>query len=286
MKYTYTVYILQIIIICWFRLISLYNCRSRSQEAAPSLRGRNTPGIEGIPDLTAEQLTCSGSGAMPQAPVAEQKMCWVQPKKMMKDWVTENHSTRVNQTLCLFRLVLEEKSWPTPTRSMWWAWMEIQELSIWRCCRNPSAIASMHKLVVRLNVDASLLPRPLAHSKRSAMVPTSRTLMVKSLSKMMRLVTWTRFVCMCDLQNPVLRCLKLLQFRKFHVKWTCRIRVERFQRFAKWSFSQVAWVATSTWCTIALIRTAFYSVYYRATSPSRPNFSDQHLMSWQMNWVR
>jgi len=39
-----------------------------AEEAAPSLRGRNTPGIEGIPDLTAEQLTCSGSGAMPQAP--------------------------------------------------------------------------------------------------------------------------------------------------------------------------------------------------------------------------
>ena len=59
--------------ILYIRLISSYNCRSRFQEAAPSLRGRNTPGIEGIPDLTAEQLTCSGSGAMPQAPVAEQQ---------------------------------------------------------------------------------------------------------------------------------------------------------------------------------------------------------------------
>ncbi len=94
MKYTYTVYKLQVII-CWFRLISLYNCRSRSQEAAPSLRGRNTPGIEGIPDLTAEQLTCSGSGAMPQAPVAEHKMCWVQPKKndeRLGHWKSLNES--------------------------------------------------------------------------------------------------------------------------------------------------------------------------------------------------
>jgi len=50
------------------------------------LRGRNTPGIEGIPDLTAEQLTCSGSGAMPQAPVAEQQKSaeFTNPKKKLK----------------------------------------------------------------------------------------------------------------------------------------------------------------------------------------------------------
>lgn len=75
--------------ILYIRLISSYNCRSPFQEAAPSLRGRNTPGIEGIPDLTAEQLTCSGSGAMPQAPVAEQQKSaeFTNPKKKTEDWM-------------------------------------------------------------------------------------------------------------------------------------------------------------------------------------------------------
>lgn len=77
-----------IYIILYVRLISSYNCRSRFQEAAPSLRGRNTPGIEGIPDLTAEQLTCSGSGAMPQAPVAEQqKSAEFTTQKTPEDWM-------------------------------------------------------------------------------------------------------------------------------------------------------------------------------------------------------
>ena len=78
------------IYILYIRLIPSYNCRSRFQEAAPSLRGRNTPGIEGIPDLTAEQLTCSGSGAMPQAPVAEQQKSAEftnQKKRKPEDWM-------------------------------------------------------------------------------------------------------------------------------------------------------------------------------------------------------
>ena len=125
------------------------------QDNAPALRG--SPNIDSIQRPTAEQLTCSGAGELPQAPVAGPwghgaMGAWSQPLAPQGlafnglrmevlilvlisvldsigffDWLRQGWS--VDSSL---RLALEATCWPIGMRSRCWAWTEMRESWTWR----------------------------------------------------------------------------------------------------------------------------------------------------------